>query len=242
MAKEAPPQTYQGLPVVTAQRMREIDEAASEVHGIPYLELMENAGRAVAAETVLFLAGLGKELKAGRVAVCCGRGSNGGDGLVAARLLKEGGADISVCLCPPKPGRPGEPGRYPEAVQANLDRARASGLPILDAADAKALAASLERSDVVLDALLGTGASGKPAGLVGDVIRAVNRSRKPVIAIDVPSGLQPDTGYHSGVYITATLTLTLGLAKRGLVMAHARKYVGALKVLDIGFPQELLAA
>ena len=94
--------------------------------------------------------------------------------------------------------------------------------------------------DVILDGLLGTGASGKPTGVLHKVIQAVTRSKKPVIAIDLPSGIQPDTGYHSGVYVTAALTLTLGLPKRGLITPHARKYVGELKVLDIGFPKELL--
>jgi NAD(P)H-hydrate epimerase len=91
-----------------------------------------------------------------------------------------------------------------------------------------------------LDGLLGTGSSGKPAGTVHRVIQAMTKSKKPVLAIDLPSGIHPDTGYHSGVFVTAAVTLALGLAKRGLVAPHARKYVGELKVLDIGFPRECL--
>ena len=68
----------------------------------------------------------------------------------------------------------------------------------------------------------------------------MTRSGKPVVAIDLPSGVHPDTGYHSGVFVTAALTLTIGLPKRGLVTAHARRCVGELKVLDIGFPKDLL--
>jgi NAD(P)H-hydrate epimerase len=145
----------------------------------------------------------------------------------------------SVFICQPKAER-GQAGGYPEIVQTNLDRARAAGVPISGAQEEGALKSSLHEADVVIDALLGTGASGKPTGLVADVIQAIMRSKKPVIAVDLPSGIHPDTGYHSGVFVTAALTLTLGLAKRGLVTQHARKYVGELKVIDIGFPQELL--
>ena len=235
MPKEAPPATYQGLPVVTAERMREIDRTAVEKRGIPVIDLMESAGRAVAAETAVFLAGKGKALPGSRVAVCCGRGANGGDGLVAARLLKQGGCEVRAFICAAKKDAP-----YPEPVRLNIERAKAAGVPVLPAEDEAALAAGLAEADVVLDGMLGTGSSGKPAGTAHKVIQAMTRSGKPVVAIDLPSGVHPDTGYHSGVFVTAALTLTIGLPKRGLVTAHARRYVGELKVLDIGFPKDLL--
>ena len=240
MPKELPPSTYQGLPVVTAERMREVDRLSVEKSGLKVIDLMENAGRAVAGETVVFLGSRGRELRGSRVAVCCGRGANGGDGLVAARFLKEGGAEVQVFICAPrKEGKDG-PGRYPEPVQTNLERAKAAGVSVFPAEDEAALQAGLAQADVIIDGLLGTGASGKPVGAAHKVIQAMTRSQKPVVAIDLPSGIHPDTGYHSGVFVTAVLTLTLGLPKRGLVTAHARRYVGELKVLDIGFPKELL--
>jgi NAD(P)H-hydrate epimerase len=240
MPKELPPATYQGLPVVTAERMREVDRAATEKRGLKVIDLMENAGRAVASEVVVFLGSRGRELRGSRVAVCCGRGANGGDGLVAARLLKEGGAEVQAFICAPRKEGQGAAGRYPEPVQENLERARAAQVPVLPAEDEAALQAGLAQAEVILDGLLGTGSSGKPAGTVRKVIQAMTRSLKPVVAIDLPSGIHPDTGYHSGVFVTAALTLTLGLPKRGLVTAHARRYVGELKVLDIGFPKDLL--
>jgi len=239
MPKEPLPVTYQGLPVVTAERMREIDQLSTLRHGLQVIDLMENAGRAVAAETVVFLAARGKDLSASRIAVCCGRGANGGDGLVAARILKVGGAAVEVFLCAPrKEGQ--QPGAYPEPVAVNLARAQAAAVPVRPAEEEAALEQGLQRADVILDALLGTGSSGKPAGTVRKVIQAMTRSQKPVVAVDLPSGVHPDTGYHSGVFVTAAMTLTLGLPKRGLITPHARKYVGELKVLDIGFPPELL--
>ena len=240
MPKELLPATYQGLPVVTAERMREVDRLATEQRGLKVIDLMENAGRAVTSEVVVFLASRGRELRGSRVAVCCGRGANGGDSLVAARTLKEVGAEVQVFICVPRNEGRGTAGRYPEPVQANLERAQAAGVPVFPAEDEAALQAGLEQADVILDGLLGTGSSGKPAGTVQKVIQALTRSRKPVVAIDLPSGIHPDTGYHSGVFVTAALTLTLGLPKQGLVAAHARHYVGELKVLDIGFPEDLL--
>jgi NAD(P)H-hydrate epimerase len=240
MPKEPLPATYQGLPVVAAERMREIDRLAVEQRGLKVIDLMENAGRAVAGEVVVFLGSRGRELRGSRIAACCGRGANGGDGLVAARILKEGGAEVQVFICAPRKEGQAAAGRYPEPVQANLDRAQAAGVPVFPAEDEPALQAGLAQADVILDGLLGTGSSGKPAGVVHKVIQAMTRSRKPVVAIDLPSGIQPDSGYHSGVFVTAALTLTLGLPKRGLVAAHARRYVGELKVLDIGFPRDLL--
>ncbi|MCX5795783.1 MAG: NAD(P)H-hydrate epimerase [Elusimicrobia bacterium] len=228
MSEELLPATYQGLPVVTAERMREIDRIATEQRGLKVIDLMENAGRAVARETAAFLASRGI-----RVAVCCGRGANGGDGLVAARILHGKGAEVQAFICSPR-------GRYPEPVQTNLDRALAAKVPVFPAEDEAALQPGLADADIILDGLLGTGSSGEPEGAVRQVIEAIAGSKKPVVAIDLPSGLDPDTGRPSAACVTAALTLTLGLPKRGLVAAHARPFVGELKVLDIGFPKDLL--
>ena len=104
-----------------------------------------------------------------------------------------------------------------------------------------ALAAALAGADLALDALLGTGSTGKPAGAIKDMIQALTRSKKPVFAVDIPSGVDPDTGYHSGAFVTAAVTLTLGFPKKGLLAAHAKRNVGELRVLDIGYPEELAA-
>ncbi|MFA6317991.1 MAG: NAD(P)H-hydrate epimerase [Elusimicrobiota bacterium] len=234
--KEEIPKTFQGLPVVSAGAMRLLDQAAVSKFKIPDLQLMENAGSAVARRTLEFLQGpLGKTAAESIVVVCCGRGANGGDGLVAGRYLKEAGVSVRVFLCGPR-----KDGGYPEIVAANLERLKGLGVVPAAADDQEALAAALREADVVLDALLGTGASGKPAGTVKNVIQAMNRAKKPVLAVDIPSGIHPDTGYHSGVFVTAFATLTLGLPKKGLLAPHAKKYVGGLEVLDIGYPPDLV--
>jgi hydroxyethylthiazole kinase-like uncharacterized protein yjeF len=239
--KELPPENWHGFPVLTAAAMRELDRLATESYKIPVLDLMENAGTAVAAATLRFMQEkLGKEPGAASIVVCCGRGANGGDGLVAARQLKNAGVKVSAFICPPKK-EGGVPGGYPDVVRKNIDKAKAAGVPVLPAGPEAGLEAALASTDAALDALLGTGSSGKPAGAIHHMIQAMTRSKKPVLALDLPSGIHPDTGYHSGVFVTATATFTLGFPKRGLLAPHSKKYVGELSVLDIGYPKEFMA-
>lgn len=237
--KEPIPGAWEGLPVVGAAAMRELDRAATEKHGLKALDLMENAGKAVAAECAAFLGGKGLSVERAKIVVCCGRGANGGDGLVAARFLAEGGATVAAFLCPPKNDGAG---KYPELVGVNLARAQAAGVTITSAGPASGLDKALAWCDLAIDALLGTGATGKPAGAIHHMIREMTAAKKPVIAVDIPSGIHPDTGYHSGVFVVADVTLTLGLPKRGLLAPHAKAAVGVLKVLDIGYPPALIKA
>ena len=239
MPKEPIPTAWEGKPAVTAAAMRALDEAATARHGMKALDLMENAGKAVAAETAAFLAGRGGDAAKAKIVVCCGRGANGGDGLVAARHLRALGADVAAFLCPPKKDGP-EGGRYPELVRVNLARAKEAGVQLHEAGPESGLGRALAGCDAALDALLGTGSAGKPAGAVHHMISELTRAKKPVVAIDVPSGIHPDTGHHSGVFVTADLTLMLGLPKRGLLAPHAKQYVGTLKVVDVGYPAALL--
>ena len=238
MPKAPPPAEFQGLPVVDAATMRALDEAATSRHGIPAATLMENAGRAVAEEAKAFLESKGVTVAGARVVVCCGRGANGGDGLIAARFLKEAGALPEAFVCPPKADSSG----YPALVREALKAAEAAGVRVVKAGEGGALTFALKNAVLALDALLGTGSAGKPAGSVHHMIQELTRAKKPIIAVDIPSGLHPDTGYHSGAFVTADVTLALGLPKRGLVVPHAKRQVGELKVADIGYPPELLRA
>ena len=124
-------------------------------------------------------------------------------------------------------------------MSVNLVKAKAAGVKITTAGSGAGLAQALASCHLAIDALLGTGATGKPAGAIHHMIREMTLAKKPVVAVDIPSGLHPDTGYHSGVFVTADLTLALGLPKRGLLAPHAKAQVGILKVLDIGYPPAL---
>ena len=228
---------YEGLPVVTAEKMKYLDKKASLEYGLPEITLMENAGRSIALETLKTAA---EELNKGpenlKAVVCAGKGNNGGDGLAAARYLKEAGTDVQVFILEPR-----ETG-YGELVVKNLERAKNAGVKVglVTKDNIEGLAAEFSGADVLLDALLGISAVGKPAGPVRRVIQLMNKSAKPIIAVDIPSGLSPDTGHHSGVFVTAKRTLTLGFAKTGLMALHAQKNTGSIKVLDIGYPKELI--
>ncbi len=237
MSKIPQVKEFGGFPVVTAEKMKYLDRKASLEYGIPSHILMENAGRAVAQAALEFAAAeLGKQPAGLKAVVCCGKGNNGGDGLVAARYLKQAGADVKAFILPPK-----ETG-YGELVVKNLEAAKAAGVPVAmtEKEGLDALAAEFSSADLLLDALLGISAVGKPTGPVHRVIQLMNKSGRAIIAVDIPSGLSTDTGHHSGVYIMAKLTLTLGFAKSGLMAAHAQKNTGAIRVLPIGYPQALI--
>ncbi len=228
-------EAFGGLPVVTAACMRQIDFDATARFGVPAHDLMENAGKGVAAETIEFLKTRGIDPTKARVVIACGRGANGGDGLVAARHLKQSGVGVLAFLCPSK-----KDVSYPELVRLNRDAAAAAGVEIRVAGPEAGFREALSGADVVVDALLGTGSAGKPAGAVHHAVQEITRAKKPVVAVDVPTGIHPDSGHHSGVFVTADLTLTLGLPKRGLLAPQAAQYVGKLKVLDVGYPAELI--
>lgn len=236
MAKVPIPDTYQGLPVVTAAVMQAVDQKAIKDLRISASFLMEKAGQAVAAEVEKFaLESCGRPIGGLKVAIVCGRGNNGGDGLVVARALKPKAA-ARVAIMAAKPERP-----YSTEVHENLSKLRAAGVEPVTLESIEGLPPDfLEEADLVVDGLLGTGSSGKPSGLMKDLIQAVNRAKKPVVAIDIPSGIHPDTGHHGGVFVTAALTVALGLPKRGLLATHAQKNVGRLVVVDIGLPAEAL--
>ena len=237
MSKIPQVKEFDGLPVVTAEKMKYLDRKAALEHGIPALQLMENAGRAVAEETLSFAAQeLGKGAAGLKVVICCGKGNNGGDGLVAARCLAAAGAQVRTFILPPK-----ESG-YTELVVKNLQAAKEAGLHVVMTTKEglDALLAEFAAADLLVDALLGISSVGKPTGPVHRVIQLMNKSGRPIIAVDLPSGLSADTGHHSGVYVIARLTLTLGFAKTGLMAAHAQPNTGKIKVLPIGYPQALI--
>jgi len=228
---------YGGRPVVMAEKMKYLDKKASMEYGIPDERLMENAGKAIAEETLrLAKDELGKAPAELKISVCCGRGNNGGDGLVSARYLASCGVSARVYMVEPK-----EAG-YGALVVGNVQKAKDAGVPVslVTRENIEGLLTEFQSSDMLLDALLGVSAVGKPVGPVRRIIQLMNKSARPIIAVDIPSGLSPDTGHHSGVFIIAKHTLTLGFAKTGLMAPHAQKNTGTIKVLDIGYPEQLI--
>lgn len=210
-------------------QLQEVDRRAVEEYGMSGLVLMENAGRGVADRLAAFVG-------RGPVAICCGKGNNGGDGFVVARHLDARSIDVRVLLW-------AEPSELTGDAAANFQILEKSGIP-LDVFgrrhDGVRLAADLAGGRYVVDALLGTGAKGEPRAPLAEVIDALNTSGLPIFAIDVPSGLECDTGIAAGAAIKARRTYTFVATKRGFSMPGAEAYTGEVEVLELGVPRRLL--
>jgi NAD(P)H-hydrate epimerase len=221
---------------LTRDQVRRLDRMAIEEFGIPGVVLMENAGRAVADETLKLLA---REPALLAAAVLCGGGNNGGDGYVIARHLHNAGVHVTVFHA-------AEPSRSGGDAAVNRVIVEKMGLTCRDILNEAQLAGEpdLAKADVLVDALLGTGFSGDVRPHLAAIIRRCNalaaQGRK-VIAVDVPSGLDCDTGRAADPTIRADLTVTFVAAKTGLLSEQARPYAGRVLVASIGAPPELIA-
>jgi hydroxyethylthiazole kinase-like uncharacterized protein yjeF len=221
-------------PVFTGEEMRRIDERATRDLGIPGATLMENAGRAAANVVLAWLGAQKRPARSSRVVVVCGKGGNGGDGFVVARHLTRRGVRCDVVLATPASEVRGD-------AAIKLRALRNLGVRPLTLTRVSALVPLLAHADLVVDALLGTGARGVPEGVVADVIDAVNAAGRPVLALDVPSGLPADGGAPARMAIRAAATVTFAGLKRGLVESPGRELAGTVTVADIGVPAAEIA-
>jgi NAD(P)H-hydrate epimerase len=217
------------FPALTAQQMAEVDRVMVEELGLDMLQLMEMAGYAVAIFAREHF--LGGDPRGLQVLVLAGSGGNGGDGLVAARLLHGWGADVAIVLSHP-------PGALRGPAAHNLRIVERLGLPISnpETDDPNRAMPPLPETDLVIDALLGFGLSGPPTGVAAALIRAANDHPAPTLAVDLPSGLDATAGTPHDPCIRADATLTLALPKTGLLAPEAQAHVGELHVADIGVP------
>jgi ADP-dependent NAD(P)H-hydrate dehydratase / NAD(P)H-hydrate epimerase len=232
------------MKVLTAEQMREVDRLTTDRYGVPSLQLMENAGAAVAD----YLSQAFPDLSARNILVLCGKGNNGGDGFVVARRLRERGAPPRVFLFTEISAVRGD-----AAVNLQLWQAGGGELHAMTSLSQWAIAReALNDADLVVDALLGTGIKGPVEGLLASVIEDVNawRDKRPVrfrrararfvISVDMPSGLPSGNEDFGGPVIRADVTVTLTAPKVGQLLAPRADCVGKLIVRDIGTPRELL--
>ncbi len=217
--------------IVTAEQMRQIDHYTIDTIGIPAQVLMENAGRETADEAMLIHTALAacEQLKPWLVLI--GKGHNGADGIVAARHLYERGADVRLLYTAPPETLRGEPARQRDIVRH---------WPI-PAETYKPGVLQWSQFAGVVDALLGTGFKGSPREPIASLIREVNASGLPIVALDLPSGLDADTGQATEPCIRATRTAALAFLKRGLVQEPGASLAGHTAVRPIGIPQHLAA-
>lgn len=214
---------------LTRDQVREIDRRAIEEFGLPGVVLMENAGRN-AAECLLSL-GIH-----GPVAICCGKGNNGGDGFVIARHLHNHGVDVRVLLFAKPDDIGGDAAIHFHVVEK-------SSVPVACVVDDNALAKlpdTFATCEWIADALFGTGLSGPVRSPFDKVIHAINESCAKVFAVDIPSGLNCDTGEAMGQTVRSDHTVTFVAAKTGFAHQSAKEFVGTLHVADIGVPRQLL--
>ena len=218
--------------VLTRQQMRDADQQTTQEIGIASLVLMENAGRQVVAS----MESAFEDLSGLHVAVLCGKGNNGGDGFVVARTLSERSIAVSVYLLGVSADVRGD-------ARINLGVLRALELDVVEIADASAWelhGSDVLAADLIVDAIFGTGFSGPATGLVETVIADINAAATPVVAIDLPTGLDADTAEVTGPAVAATLAVTLGAPKLPLVMPPADRLVGSLVIADIGIPRSVI--
>lgn len=212
------------LPWLTTAQMVEVDRLMIEEWHISLVQMMENAGRSLAEMARRYLNGT---VQSKHVVVLSGTGNNGGGGMVAARHLHNWGAAVDVVVV-------GSVDRLKDVPAQQLNISQKMGLvrsqPRLDSAD------------VILDAMIGYGLRGAPRPPVADWIKLANASRKPIIALDTPTGLDTTRGVPFADCIEAALTLTLALPKVGLMKPEARPYVGDLYLADISVPPEVYAS
>ncbi len=212
------------MKVVSAAEMREIDRRAQAEYHIAGDLLMERAALAVRQAMVERYG----DLRGRLIHIYCGKGNNGGDGLALARLLPELAAAAVAILAFPSE-------QYSGQAALNLERSRKFGIPVLTWPELPTT------PDLVVDALLGTGAVGPPGGVIAEIVSFINGLQRPTVAVDGPTGVELDSGRVPGAAVRADLTVALGLPKPGLLQFPGAEFAGTVSTAAIGFPPALLA-
>lgn len=209
---------------LSVQQIYNLDRVAEKKFLIPSLILMENAGR----ETAEFIRKLSKG-KTTKVVIFCGPGKNGGDGFVCARYLHIWGFKVNVIVFVPY-------NRYSGNTLTNYKIIKKLGVNIqkFKYERTKRL---ISKCDIIVDAIFGIGLSRNVEGVFYDAIQLINSSRKIVVSVDIPSGLDANTGKVLGISVVANYTITMGTLKIGFKPPTAKTYLGKVKVIDIGYPQ-----
>jgi NAD(P)H-hydrate epimerase len=214
------------MKVSTVEGMRELDKGAVETYGVPDLLLMENAGLAVYQLISERFTVPGRHF-----VVVCGGGNNGGDGFVVARKLHSQGAAVSIFLY-------GDPEKLFGSARTNYDILHKLPVGIDYSKNSRRLAGDIERCEAVIDAVFGTGISRDVEGDYAEAVETINRGGRPVVSVDIPSGVNGDTGAVMGTAVRADITVTFGLPKLGNILYPGAAHCGELLVSHISFPRE----
>jgi hydroxyethylthiazole kinase-like uncharacterized protein yjeF len=218
---------------LSRDEVRAIDRVAIETLGVPGMVLMENAGRQVADAVADLLGGPGG-LGGRRVAIVTGSGNNGGDGFVVARHLSLRGVRVVVFMIAPAEKLTGDAATN-HAISAKLGL----DLRFVGAADLAGLAGQLRGFDAIVDAIGGTGIRGPLRGEQAEAVEQINAAARPVVAVDIPTGLDCDTGLAAGPTVRAAITVTFVARKKGFDNPASAEFTGEVRVADIGIPGDL---
>ncbi len=232
------------MKVVTAAEMRQIDQDTIEGIGIPGIVLMETAGHAIVRAIEQYYP------TCHRIGIFVGKGNNGGDGLVIARQLAHAGRDIHLFLVSPADNFTGDAEINLQIAKrltgnfGNPQAARKGGLRIEEILTDTALKsdANIASCELLVDAIFGTGLRGAVRAPMAPIIDTINNRSIPILSVDLPSGLDADTGNPLGTCVQADRTVTIGLPKRGLLVHPGAEFAGKLEVVDIGFPEQVIDA
>jgi len=222
-------------PVLTAASMRESDRISIEEIGISGFTLMESAGR----ESALIAHEMISDIADPHVVILCGKGNNGGDGFVIARYLVQDGIRVSVLLTAPIESYTGDALKNLDILHTLIERDLAAGLTI---AEAESHLNALHDADLIVDALLGTGLASEVREPIASYIAVINDCDAAVLAVDMASGLNADSGEIMGISVVANVTATMGAAKTGLLVGQGPDVSGIIQVVDIGIPPRVLAS
>ena len=212
------------MKISTVAKMRELDWTAVDMFGIEDKLLMENAGLAAYGVIQSEIGVRGR-----RFAVFCGVGNNGGDGFVIARKIHSNGGTVRVCIV-------GNRKKYSGSAAMNLSIIERLSIPVTELADTASAGEVISASDAIIDAIFGTGLAREVTGLYRDVIALINAAGKPVMSVDIPSGVNGDTGMIMGAAVKADMTVTFGLPKVGNMLYPGYGLCGKLYVSHISFP------
>ncbi len=215
--------------ILTNQEARDVDRYAIDTLGIPGVELMQRAGSFVSMKAKKML----RDVPGSQVDIFCGTGNNGGDGFVAAQDLANWGAHINIWIA-------GNPEKIKGDALHYFEKCTNKRITITALDDERNIPTEeyLSQSDLIIDALLGTGFTGEVKGIIYKLIELINASKCPVLSVDIPSGVNGDTAQIGGVAIQAKRTVTMGFLKRGLLFQPGKRKAGDITLVDLKYPQE----
>jgi len=217
--------------LVTASEIQQMDRQTIESFGIPGRVLMENAGRGATRVLIDQF----DDIINKKIGVIAGRGNNGGDGFVIARYLAQKGSDVTVYLLAESPSVKGD-------AAANLKLLLPLNVPVVEMPDEQSFLThktGMLHQEIWIDALLGTGLKSDVKGYFKKIIEFINDLSKPIFSVDIPSGLNSDTGQVCGACIRAQATATFAFAKTGHILFPGAEYTGYLEIIDIGIPHHI---